>query len=554
MATRSELEEKIKKFEDKLKSNPSEVVKKNLERGLRDLKNDLKMIADDVDKDAKDVKKDVKKVVKKVVKTAKKVVKKTKSDIEKAKEDLKKKTGKTEEECEKIIEQYKSLRSQSNTRKKAEKKQTDNNKKRVSKLKDTGKTISGTTEKTAEAELESTKKKVEEKLDKEIKKEVKKVEEVIKKEKLEPKKEKEKVSKKVDEKVKTITTKVSVDTSGIIKAISSSLNDFSPENSKVFLLKLRNDIDKLLKDYQYGGSTPSDFIQTLDVAQGVKPQANPILYTPNSSPQEFSDGGSIGDIKNSIADYLNKETDYNFDAEYLDWEEINSVDELENACTDSDMYYQMGEVIYYSNAMEYLSENDASLNESLGLASDMGYEVGNLNSEILASLLKGEEMRDSLVEAIRSDFVEEAFEKIEEYQEEEDEEEEEFAKGGRMKRQGYNDKIDESLAMRRGKRMSKRQNYKDRRDESKGISKSMGRRAYASVGTMDKGNRMMKRGGKSDWIEDVVDSPKFRKGDFTKKAKARNLSTTSFMKKVLSNPNRYDERTVKQARFMKNVQ
>ena len=31
--------------------------------------------------------------------------------------------------------------------------------------------------------------------------------------------------------------------------------------------------------------------------------------------------------------------------------------------------------------------------------------------------------------------------------------------------------------------------YKARRDESKGMEKSMGRRAYAAVGTMDKNRR-----------------------------------------------------------------
>ena len=60
------------------------------------------------------------------------------------------------------------------------------------------------------------------------------------------------------------------------------------------------------------------------------------------------------------------------------------------------------------------------------------------------------------------------------------------------KQQGYNARLDESLGMRTGKASGKKQNYKARRDESKGMSKAMGRRAYASVGTMDKGKK--KRG------------------------------------------------------------
>jgi hypothetical protein len=56
-----------------------------------------------------------------------------------------------------------------------------------------------------------------------------------------------------------------------------------------------------------------------------------------------------------------------------------------------------------------------------------------------------------------------------------------------MKKQGYNDKLDESLGARnKGK---KKQSLKDRRDESKGMEKAKGRRAYAAVKTMDKNKR-----------------------------------------------------------------
>ena len=58
------------------------------------------------------------------------------------------------------------------------------------------------------------------------------------------------------------------------------------------------------------------------------------------------------------------------------------------------------------------------------------------------------------------------------------------------KKQGYNASQNESLGMRTGAESSKKQSLKDRRDESKGMEKAMGRRAYASVGTMDKNDRM----------------------------------------------------------------
>lgn len=57
------------------------------------------------------------------------------------------------------------------------------------------------------------------------------------------------------------------------------------------------------------------------------------------------------------------------------------------------------------------------------------------------------------------------------------------SKGMTMKKQGYNDRLDESLGMRhRGK---KKQSMKDRRDESKGMEKARGKRAYSSVKSMD---------------------------------------------------------------------
>ena len=69
------------------------------------------------------------------------------------------------------------------------------------------------------------------------------------------------------------------------------------------------------------------------------------------------------------------------------------------------------EVIYYSNAIKYLQENDPSLNESLEIAAEYGYETKNLNSEILASLLKSQNVRDEFLE-LRDD-INEFFESLE---------------------------------------------------------------------------------------------------------------------------------------------
>ena len=59
-------------------------------------------------------------------------------------------------------------------------------------------------------------------------------------------------------------------------------------------------------------------------------------------------------------------------------------------------------------------------------------------------------------------------------------------KGGRAKKQGYDDRLDESQGARHGK---KSQSYKARRKESEGMEKAMGRRKYSAVKTMDKGRR-----------------------------------------------------------------
>ena len=67
------------------------------------------------------------------------------------------------------------------------------------------------------------------------------------------------------------------------------------------------------------------------------------------------------------------------------------------------------DIIYYSTAMNFLMENDSSLNRSVGIAAEMGIETENINSELLASLLNNElnteawqEVRDD-VEALFED-------------------------------------------------------------------------------------------------------------------------------------------------------
>ena len=59
--------------------------------------------------------------------------------------------------------------------------------------------------------------------------------------------------------------------------------------------------------------------------------------------------------------------------------------------------------------------------------------------------------------------------------------------------------------------------------------------------------------GNVKWIQDVVESPKFKKGAFTKKAKKAGYKTKAYMSHVLEHPDLYDETTRRQAQFMKNI-
>lgn len=56
------------------------------------------------------------------------------------------------------------------------------------------------------------------------------------------------------------------------------------------------------------------------------------------------------------------------------------------------------EIIYYSTAMNYLFENDASLTQSTELAYEMGLEAKGINSELLATLLYQSNLVNSITE------------------------------------------------------------------------------------------------------------------------------------------------------------
>jgi len=223
------------------------------------------------------------------------VPKQSKSDIELAKAEIKRRTGKTEEECESIVNEYRSLRAKSVERKKKETIASAENKDRVAKLKKDDKIISGTSEKTADAVIESTTKDVAKKIVKEIDKIEQKAEiEATKEVKKEMPKESttdqnkaiaEKTEEKVKEIVKRKTKNIIIDTSDLLTSIAESLGRFDKDSQKEFLIKLRSDIDKLLTKYSYGGST-------MGATQGFNiTQSN--MSSSSVNPTMFKRGGGV---------------------------------------------------------------------------------------------------------------------------------------------------------------------------------------------------------------------------------------------------------------------
>ena len=89
------------------------------------------------------------------------------------------------------------------------------------------------------------------------------------------------------------------------------------------------------------------------------------------------------DLDNNINEYLN-------DTEI---DEVQTFDDLTDILQDAGFFDV--EVIYYYKAIEFLKEHDPSLCKSLQTAEEYGYRVNQLNSELLASLLASEMLKNS---------------------------------------------------------------------------------------------------------------------------------------------------------------
>ena len=74
--------------------------------------------------------------------------------------------------------------------------------------------------------------------------------------------------------------------------------------------------------------------------------------------------------------------------DYVTLENINYIDSFYSIVEmiESNCGFDI-EIIYYTNAIEYLQKNDPSLKDSIDLAIEYGHDLQNINSEVLASLL-----------------------------------------------------------------------------------------------------------------------------------------------------------------------
>ena len=79
-------------------------------------------------------------------------------------------------------------------------------------------------------------------------------------------------------------------------------------------------------------------------------------------------------------------------------EDCEDIEEVREAV---EQMIQEDEIIYYNNAIEFLKEEDQSLQESIELAKEYGYSIEDLNSELLATLLSQSRMMDEVEDLLK---------------------------------------------------------------------------------------------------------------------------------------------------------
>lgn len=106
--------------------------------------------------------------------------------------------------------------------------------------------------------------------------------------------------------------------------------------------------------------------------------------------QSFMD--LINELQFTIDSEWRKTNKYEFESleDHIDKDDLLNADDAIEYIRELDGVCDI-EIIYYTKAMQYLLENDPSLQKSLSLANDYWYSsIDRINSELLASLLASE--------------------------------------------------------------------------------------------------------------------------------------------------------------------
>jgi len=120
---------------------------------------------------------------------------------------------------------------------------------------------------------------------------------------------------------------------------------------------------------------------------------------------------TIKEINTFIRETDSTNNYFNYMSDFLTDDFLYELDQNNPQKCFDDIYNQLEEngffnieIIYHYKAIKYLQENDQSLQESIEIASEYGYNIEDVTSELLASLLASREARE-VFDDLRDDFI-----------------------------------------------------------------------------------------------------------------------------------------------------
>jgi len=120
---------------------------------------------------------------------------------------------------------------------------------------------------------------------------------------------------------------------------------------------------------------------------------------------------TIKEINTFIRETDSTNNYFNYMSDFLTDDFLYELDQDDPQKCFDDIYNQLEEngffnieIIYHYKAIKYLQENDQSLQESIEIASEYGYNIEDVTSELLASLLASREARE-VFDDLRDDFI-----------------------------------------------------------------------------------------------------------------------------------------------------